>query len=327
MCEQTGRVRNFDRAAGKLQGNFEGIWFNDSDVYKILEGAAYSLHVRPDAMLDRFTDGVIARIADAQQPDGYLFCYFILGSPDERFKHIHQPARHELYTIGHLIEAGAVHYRMTGKRNLLDVAIKAADHIDSIFGPGKRTDVPEHQEMELALIKLYEATGEKRYLHLAEFFIDQRGNAEGHELYGPYAQDHLPVRKQSEIVGHAVRAMYNCIGMLDLYAHRGDRELLAACRRMWESATHRKMYITGGVGASPHGEAFSADYDLPNESAYAETCAQIGLILFAHRMLLIEPNAEYADVMERVLYNAFLSGLSLSGERFFYQNRLATRGN
>ena len=327
MCEKTGRIGNFVKAAGKAKGKFEGIWFNDSDVYKIVEGAAYVLGTDPKARLAGTTRQVVAKIAAAQQPDGYLFCYFILGNAAERFKHIHSPARHELYTMGHLVEAGAVHYEMTGKRDLLDVACKVADHIDSVFGPGKQMDVPEHQEMELALIKLYEATGEQRYLKLAAFFIDQRGNAAGHTLYGAYSQDHTPVRKQSDAVGHAVRAMYNCIAMADLYAHTGDAELLAACRRLWESATHRRMYVTGGVGATSRGEAFGGDYVLPNETAYAETCAQIALIFFAHRMGLIEPDAEYADVMERALYNAFLSGLSLSGTEFFYQNRLAADGS
>ena len=325
MCVKTGRIENFVRAA-KSEGKFQGTWFNDSDVYKIVEGAAYALKTHPDAKLQKTADDVIAKIAAAQQPDGYLFNFFVLGNAAERFKHIARPARHELYTMGHLVEAGAVHYRMTGKRDLLDVACKVADHIDSVFGPGKRMDVPEHQEMELALIKLYEATGQKRYLALGKFFIDQRGNAEGHKLYGAYSQDHKPVRKQSEAVGHAVREMYNCIGMADLYAHTGEAELLAACKRLWESATHRKMYVTGGVGATGRGEAFSGDYHLPNETAYAETCAQIGLIFFAHRMGLIDPTAEYADVMERALYNAFLSGLSLSGDRFFYRNLLAADG-
>ncbi len=335
LCEKTGRISNFVKAAGKMKGKFVGTWFNDSDVYKVVEGAAYVSNTNPDSKLVKTADEVIAKIAAAQQPDGYLFCYFILGNKADRFKHIRGPARHELYTMGHLIEAGAVHYQMTGKRDLLDVARKVADHIDSVFGPGKRPtgdvpggrmEVPEHQEIEIGLIKLYRATGEKRYLKLAQFFIDQRGNAKGHKLYGAYSQDHKPVRKQSEIVGHAVRAMYNCIGMADLYVETGDDELLAACRRLWESTTHRKMYVTGGVGATGRGEAFSGDYHLPNETAYAETCAQIGLIFFAHRMLLIEPDAEYADVMERALYNAFLSGLSLSGTKFFYQNRLAASG-
>ena len=327
MCERTGRIGNFAKAAGLQEGAFEGIWFNDSDVYKILEGAAYVLATHPDARLRRLTDEVTATIAAAQQPDGYLFCFFTLGDKDQRWKNIVRPARHEMYCMGHAVEAGAADFEQTGRRRMLEVACKVADHIDSIFGPGRRADVPEHQELELALIKLYRVTGRKRYLELARFFIDQRGNARGHKLYGTQYQDHAPVRRQSEIVGHAVRAMYHCTGMADLYAETGDRELLAACRRLWQSATHRKMYVTGGVGATPRGEAFGADYELPNETAYAETCAAIGLVFFAHRMLLIEPDAEYADVLERVLYNGFLSGVSLSGTEFFYQNRLATRGD
>jgi len=326
MCEKTGRIANFVKAA-KKEGEFQGTWFDDSDVHKVIEAAAYSLRLHPDPMLDKMTDDVIAKIAAAQQDDGYIMCFFILGDASERFKYINQPARHELYTMGHLIEAGAAHYRMTGKRNFIDVSIKAADHIDSIFGPGKRMEVPEHQEMELALIKLYRVTGEKRYLRLAEFFIDQRGNAGGHRLYGSYSQDHKPVREQGQAVGHAVRAMYNCMGMLDLYTETGDHQLLAACKRIWRSVTHRRMYVTGGVGATRKGEAFGSDYDLPNATAYAETCAQIGLIHFARRMFLIEPDGEYADVMERALYNAFLSGLSISGNKFFYQNRLAAVGD
>ncbi len=326
-CEETGRISNFVKAAGQLEGPFVGIWFNDSDVYKVLDGAAYVLGTRRDDTLDRLTDDVIAKIAAAQQPDGYLFCFYTIANADQRWKNIVKPARHELYCTGHLIEAGAVHHEMTGKRNLLDVACKLADHIGTVFGPGKRHDVPEHQELELALIKLYRTTGEKRYLELAQFFIDQRGNADGHALYGAYSQDHLPVRQQGEVVGHAVRAMYHCTGMADLHAETGDPELLAACRRLWQSTTHRKMYLTGGVGATRHGEAFGADYELPNDTAYAETCAAIGLIFFAHRMALIETDARYADVLERVLYNGFLSSVSLSGDRFFYQNRLATRGD
>jgi DUF1680 family protein len=327
MCEKTGRIGNFAKAAGLREGKFQGIWFNDSDVYKVLEGAAYVLRTHPDPNLERLTDGVIATIAAAQQPDGYLFCFFTIDNADQRFRHIGANARHELYCMGHMIEAGAVHHEMTGQRDLLEAACRLADHIGSVFGPGKRRDVPEHQELELALIKLYRLTREKRYLDLARFFIDQRGNAAGHGLYGAYAQDHLPVRRQSEIVGHAVRAMYHCAGMADLYAETGDRQLLAACRRLWQSATHRKMYLTGGLGARRAGEAFGDDYELPNDTAYAETCAAIGLIFFAHRMGLIEPDAEYADVLERVLYNGFLSGVSLSGKEFFYQNRLAGRGD
>ncbi len=326
-CQQTGRISNFAKAAGLMEGKFEGIWFNDSDVYKVLEGAAYVLGTQSDPALDKLTGRVIETVAAAQQPDGYLYCFFTIDNPDQRFQNIRRPARHELYCMGHLIEAGAVHHEMTGKRNLLEVACKLADHIGSVFGPGRRREVPEHQELELALIKLYQVTSEKRYLELARFFIDQRGDPAGHELYGSYSQDHLPVRKQREIVGHAVRAMYNCTGMADLYAETGDKQLLAACRRLWKNTTQRKMYLTGGVGATRHGEAFGGDYQLPNETAYAESCAAIGLIFFAHRMLLIEPDAQYADVLERVLYNGFLSSVSLSGDKFFYQNRLATKGD
>ena len=331
-CESTGRISNFVKAAGRMEGKFEGIWFNDSDVYKVLQGAAYELAREYDPKLDERTDEVIAKIAAAQQPDGYLYCFFTIDNAEERFKNIHPNARHELYCMGHLIEAAAVHHESTGKRNMLDVASKLADHIDSIFGPNKRVAVPEHQSIESGLIELYRATGERRYLELGRFFIDergnkQRGNDKGRELYGAYMQDHAPVRQQSEVVGHAVRAMYNCVGMADLYMETGDRELLAALHRLWQSTTHRKMYITGGVGATAAGEAFGADYQLPNATAYSETCAQIGLVLWAHRMLLIEPNAEYADVMERVLYNGFLSGLSLKGTEFFYQNRLAAKGD
>lgn len=327
QCEQTGRLANFDRAAGRRPGAFEGLHFNDSDVYKIIEGAALSNAVNPDPDLARLIDKSIARIAAAQQPDGYLHTYFTIDRRDQRFKHIHPNARHELYCMGHAIEAGATHFEVTGKRTFLDVAIKLADHIDAHFGPGKRREVPEHQELELALIKLYRVTGEKKYLDLGRFFIEERGNSDGHALYGEYSQDHKPVREQREIGGHAVRAMYHCIGMADLYAETGDPALLESLKHLWESTTHRKMYVTGGVGATSRGEAFSHDYELPNQTAYCETCAQIGLLLFAERMFCIAPKAEYADVMERVLYNGFLSGISLSGDRFFYQNRLASRGD
>ena len=215
VCDKTGRISNFVKASGRMEGKFEGIWFNDSDVYKVLQGAAYELAVNHDPELDKLTDDVIAKIAAAQQRDGYLFCYYTIDNDDQRFKNIHPTARHELYCMGHMIEAGAVHGDLTGKRNMLEAACRLADHIGSIFGPGKQMMVPEHQEIELALIKLYRVTGEERYLKLAQFFIDQRGNDRGHKLYGAYSQDHLPVRRQSEIVGHAVRAMYNCIGMAD----------------------------------------------------------------------------------------------------------------
>jgi len=326
FCESTKRIDNFAIAAKQKEGKFTGAHFNDSDVYKIIEGAAYMLKVNPDAKLEKYVDGVIAKFAAAQQSDGYLDTYFTIARTDQRFKHIYPGARHELYCMGHLIEAGAAHYEVTGKKNLLTVAIKLADHIDSIFGPGKRGEVPEHQQLESALIRLYRVTGEKRYLKLGQFFIDQRGNAKTRKLYSHYQQDHMPVRKQSEVVGHAVRAMYNCMGMADLYMETGDAELLSACRRLWENTTRRKMYITGGVGATGRGEAFGKNYELPNESAYAETCAAIGLVFFAHRMWQISPDGEYIDVLERALYNGILGGVSLAGDDFFYVNRLASTG-
>ena len=326
FCESSKRIDNFAIAAKQKEGKFTGAHFNDSDVYKVVEGAAYILKVRPDAKLDKYVDDIIAKFAAAQQSDGYLDTYFTIARTDQRFKHIYPGARHELYCMGHLIEAGAAHHEVTGKKNLLTVAIKLADHIDSIFGPGKRGEVPEHQQLESALIRLYRATGEKRYLKLGRFFIDQRGNAKTRKLYSHYQQDHMPVRKQSEVVGHAVRAMYNCMGMADLYMESGDAELLAACRRLWENTTRRKMYVTGGVGATGRGEAFGKNYELPNESAYAETCAAIGLVFFAHRMWQIEPDGEYIDVLERALYNGILGGVSLAGDEFFYVNRLASTG-
>jgi len=326
QCEDSGRIDNFAVAGGLKKGSYKGLHFNDSDVYKVIEGAGYVLKVKPDAKFDKYVDGVIAKIAAAQQKDGYLDTFFTIGRQDQRFKHIYPGARHELYCMGHMIEAGAAHFEVTGKRNALEIAIKLADHIGSVFGPGKRHEVPEHQELEMALIRLYRATGEKRYLKLGQFFIDQRGNAKGHKLYTLYNQDHKPVREQSEIVGHAVRAMYNCAGMADLHMEIGDDKLLAALKRLWESTTHRKLYVTGGVGATGRGEAFGADYHLPNESAYSETCAGIGLVFFAHRMWQIEPDAKYIDVLERALCNGVLGGVSLSGDSFFYVNRLAVKG-
>jgi len=325
-CEETGRIDNFAVAAGLKEGEFRGAHFNDSDVYKIVQGAAYTLKTHPEAELERYLDGVIAKIAAAQQPDGYLDTYFMGERKKDRFRHISPGARHELYCMGHLIEAAAEHYQMTGKRTMLEVAVRLADHIDSIFGPGKRDAVPEHQEIESALIKLYRVTGEKRYLELARFFIDRRGHFENRPAATFYAQDHLPVRRQSEIVGHAVRAMYHCVNIAMLYTETGDPELLAAARRLWQSTTRRKLYVTGGVGALGRGEAFGNDYQLPNETAYAETCAGIGLVFFAHEMWKITPDAEYIDVLERALYNEVLGGVAISGDAFFYTNKLLSTG-
>jgi len=325
QCEKTGRIANFEIAAGRKQGKYAGLWFNDSDVYKIVEGMACHTALKNDPELEKQTDELIKLLTDAQCEDGYLDTYFTIDRQDERFKHIYKPARHELYCMGHLIEAGVVRYQATGKKDLLDVAIKLADHIDEKFGPDAKPEVPEHEQLELALVELYRVTGEKKYLDLGKWFIDQRGVHEKRVSFGPENQDHLPVRKQTEIVGHAVRAMYLCMSMADVYQETGDKELLDACRKLWESTTYRKLYVTGGIGATGHFEAFRGDYELPN-LAYSETCAQIGLVLFAYRMLQIDPRAEYADVLERALYNGTLSGINLKGDRFFYRNQLVSSG-
>ena len=325
-CEETKRIENFAVAAGLKKGVHVGAQYNDSDLYKILQGAIYSLKTHRDPKLEKQIDDIIATIAAAQQPDGYLYTLFSIGKPEERFKHISPGPKHELYCMGHFIEAAVEHHRMTGKRTMLNVAIKLADHIDSVFGPGRQNSVPHHQQVESALIELYCVTKEKRYLKLASFFIDHRGDTAHRPSVTFYGQDHLPVRKQSEIVGHAVRGMYNCVNMASLYAETGDAELLAATRRLWSSATGRKMYVTGAVGSIGRGESYGNDYQLPNGTAYAETCAGIGLIYFAHRMWRIDPDAEYIDVLERALYNEVIGGVAIKGDAFFYPNKLLSTG-
>ena len=325
QCEVTGRISNFAKAGGLMEGDFEGIYFNDSDVHKVLEGASYLLQLHPDPELDAYVDGVIAKMAAAQEENGYLNSYYTLREPDKKWTDLQ--VRHELYCAGHMFEAAVAHYRATGKRAYLDVACRFADLIDSIFGEGKRYGVPGHEEIELALVKLYQVTDEQRYLDLAKFFVDQRGNANHRELYGDYCQDHVPIREQSEIAGHAVRAMYLYAGVADVARLTGDEELIAMMDRIWRDVVLKKMYITGGIGPSAHNEGFTVAYDLPNESAYAETCASIGMALWNHRLNLLHADARYADVVERVLYNGLLSGIALDGEHFFYVNPLASRGN
>ena len=344
QCRRTGRLD-----AWKLQ------WkpgdpnpphkFWDSDVAKWIEAAAYSLATHPDPALKRRLDRLIVRIEKAQQPDGYLNTHFIAVEPDKRWTNLRDD--HELYCAGHLIEAAVAHHQATGERRLLDVLCRYADLICRTFGPGpgQKRGYPGHEEIELALVKLYRCTGQGRYLAQAKFFVDERGRrphyfdleaeARGEDpdaewyrqRYGPVRylahQAHVPVREQTEAVGHAVRAMYLYSGMADVAAETDDADLFAACRRLWRSVVERKMYVTGGVGSSAQGERFTGDYDLPNETAYAETCAAIGLVFFAHRMLEIEADGAYADVMERALYNGALGGVSLDGTRFFYTNRLA----
>ena len=325
-CEETGRFSNFSKAAGDMEGKFEGIYFNDSDVYKVLEGASYSLADHPDPVLDKMTDDVIAKIASAQHENGYLNTYFTLVEPEKKWTDFR--VRHELYCAGHLFEAAVAHYRATGKTTLLDVATKFADRINELFGPNGRHEVPGHEEIELALVKLSLATGDKRYMDLAEFFLDIRGDkSKRQSIFGPYCQDHRPVSRQSEIVGHAVRAMYLYSGVADVAAHTGDQGYIDAMDRLWQDVVRRKMYITGGIGARHSGEAFGDPFELPNDSAYCETCAAIGLALWSHRLNLLHGDAHYADVLERALYNGILSGIGMDGEHFFYVNPLASAGS
>jgi len=331
MCEETGRIANFAKAGGLAEGAFQGNRYDDSDVFKVIEGAAYSLALHPDPALDRYLDDLIAKIAAAQEEDGYLYTTRTIdpGHParwagDGRWSFLAQS--HELYNLGHLYEAAVAHFRATGKRSLLEVAIRSANLLDSVFGPDKKRDVPGHEEIEIGLVKLARATGDARYLRLAKFFLDERGRAHGRELYGEYCQDHAPVVEQSEAVGHAVRAGYLYSGMADVAALTGDEAYVAALDRIWEDVVARKLYVTGGIGSSRGGEAFGPPYDLPNAEAYNETCAAIALAMWNHRMFLLEGDARYLDLLERVIYNGFLSGIAFSGDRFFYPNPLASDG-
>jgi len=321
QMEETGRIDNFRRASGEKKGEFEGLFFNDSDAYKWLEAASYSLGTHPDRKLEDKVDKLIEDIAGAQGKDGYLNTYFALEKK-ERFANLRD--KHELYCAGHLFEAAVAHHRATGKTSLLDVAIRFADFICRTFGPGKRRGTPGHEEIELALMKLYWLTGKKRYLALAKFFVEERGKgfAGGDE----YHQDHLPFTEQEEIVGHAVRAVYLMSGATDVYRETKDKALMDTLNRLWENMVQKKMYVTGGIGSRYEGEAFGKNYELPNDRAYAETCAAIGNIFWNHRMLQLTGDAKYADVMEKALYNGFLSGVSLDGKKYFYQNPLQSDG-
>ncbi|MCC6682906.1 MAG: glycoside hydrolase family 127 protein [Phycisphaeraceae bacterium] len=330
-CQETGRLANFARAGGFEDGPHEGHRFNDSDVFKVIEGAAYSLALHPDAELDAFLDDLIAKIAAAQEPDGYLFTARTLGSDDKTIgEHRWSNLRlsHELYNVGHLYEAAVAHYEATGKRTLLDVALRNADLVCETFGPrpGQLVDVPGHQEIEIGLVKLYRTTGKDKYLDLAKFFLDMRGRSDLRTTYGDYCQDHEPIKQQSQAVGHAVRAAYMYAGIAEVAALTGDGEYLAAIDRIWQDEVTCKLYITGGIGARHKGEAFGDAYELPNDTAYNETCAAIANVLFNQRMFLLHGDAKYIDVVERMIYNGLLSGVALSGDRFFYPNPLSWDG-
>lgn len=336
QSEETGRIKNFEIAGGLAEGDFCSRYpFDDSDIYKLIEGASYQLMLNPDPELDKYLDRLISKIAAAQEKDGYLYTARSIKNKggkipleewvtDKRWER--EQDSHELYNAGHLYEAAVAHYRATGKKTLLDIALKNADLILKEFGPGKVMLPPGHQEIEIGLVKLYRLTGNKKYLNLAQFFLDQRGNKEGHQLYGFYSQDHLPVREQKEAVGHAVRAAYMYSGMADVAALTGDQSLVQALDSLWEDAVYRKIYLTGGIGSTGAWEGFGPAYHLPNGSAYAETCASVANAFWNYRMFLLHGEAKYLDVFERILYNGFLSGIALSGDRFFYANPLASFG-
>jgi DUF1680 family protein len=326
---KTPRILNFEIAAGKKQGKFKGLFYDDSDVFKALEAIAYSLKNHPDAAMEKKADDWIDLIAASQKPDGYINTYYSLQFPEKRWTDM---SMHEDYNGGHLIEAAVAYYDATGKRKLLDVAIRFADHFNSLFGPGKRDWVTGHQELELALVKLYKTTKEEKYLKLADWLLSERGQkkAKGYTWTDwkdtAYAQDIKPVKEQKEITGHAVRAMYMYTGAADVAALTGDEGYMHAMKNVWEDVVYRNMYITGGIGSSGGNEGFSVDYDLPNENAYCETCASVGMVLWNQRMGMLTGESKYVDVLEKSLYNGALDGISLAGDKFFYGNTLASMG-
>ncbi len=326
---KTPRIKNFEKVARHKGEKHEGIFYDDSDVYKALEAIAYSLNNHPDPALEKKADEWIDKIAAAQLPDGYIGTWYTLGGLDKRWTDM---SMHEDYNGGHLIEAAVAYYNSTGKRKLLDVAIKFANHFDSNFGPGKKDWVTGHQELELALVKLYKATSDKKYLNLAHWLLEERGHklAVGYTWTEwkdtAYAQDVVPVRFQKEITGHAVRAMYLYTGAADVAALTGDAGYMTAMNNVWEDVVYRNMYLTGGIGSSGNNEGFSKDYDLPNEQAYCETCASVGMVFWNQRMNLLTGDSKFIDVLERSLYNGARDGLSLSGDHFFYGNPLASTG-
>lgn len=325
----TPRIRNFEKVARNKGEQHEGIFYDDSDVFKALEAMAYSLKTHPNAEMEKKCDEWIDKIAAAQQPDGYLNTWYTLKGIHDRYTDM---SMHEDYNAGHMIEAAVAYYNATGKRKFLDVCIKWANHFDALFGPGKRNWVTGHQELELALVKLYKTTKNEKYLKLADWLLSERGKrlAKGYTWTDwkdtAYAQDLLPVKEQTQITGHAVRAMYMYTGAADVAAQTGDIDYMHAMKTVWEDVVHRNMYITGGIGSAGSNEGFSNDYDLPNEQAYCETCASVGMVFWNQRMTALTGDAMYMDVLERSLYNGALDGLSLTGDRFFYGNPLASRG-
>ncbi|HSL23635.1 MAG TPA: beta-L-arabinofuranosidase domain-containing protein [Vicinamibacterales bacterium] len=342
--EETGRVANFLRAAGKLAGPFAGRRYNDTDVYKVIEAASYSLAVSRDPALERRLDELVAAIAAAQEPDGYIYPARTVdpknpaaGAGPARWSYLH--TSHELYNAGHLYEAAVAHFHATGQRTLLDIAIRNADLVCRTFGPGRRLDAPGHQEIELALVKLYRVTGDRKYLEQARFFLEQRGREhttpphrfeekDPFAIYNDlaYRQDHQPVVDQTRATGHAVRATYMYAGMTDVATLLGEAAYARTLETLFQDVMSKRAYLTGGLGSQGRTEAFGDDYQLPNGRAYAETCASIGGILWYHRMFLRSGDGAFLDAFERTLYNGYLSGVSASGDRFFYQNPLESDG-
>lgn len=328
QCYETGRVDNFLRAAHEKPGPFGTEFpFDDTDIYKIIEGASYSLQMTPDPQLEAKVDELIAIIAKAQEPDGYLYTARTIDpehphkwSGTKRWEK-ESELSHELYNSGHLFEAAAAHWQATGKRTFLDIALKNADLLCRDFGPGKLGRAPGHQIVEMGLARLYRITGKREYLELARFFLEQRGHGRD------YSQDQIPVRNQREAVGHSVRATYMYSGMADVAALLGDAEYLTAIDAIWKDVVDRKLYATGGIGAVGAYEGFGGPYDLPNLAAYNETCAAIGNVYWNQRLFLLHGSSQYFDVLERTLYNGLISGVSLSGDHFFYPNPLESRGN
>jgi len=337
-------IANFRIAAGLQEGEFFGMIFQDSDVAKWLEAVAWSLCQKPDPELEKTADEVIELVAAAQCDDGYLNTWFTVKAPEKRWTNLAEC--HELYCAGHMIEAGVAFFQATGKRRLLDVVCRLADHIDRTFGPAEHQlhGYPGHPEIELALMRLYEVTRESRYMHLVKYFVEQRGTqphfydseyekrgrTSWWHNYGPawmvkdkaYSQAHLPLAEQQTAIGHAVRFVYLMTGVAHLARLSQDEQKRQDCLRLWDNMASRQLYITGGIGSQSSGEAFSSDYDLPNDTVYAESCASIGLMMFARRMLELEADSRYADVMERALYNTVLGGMALDGKHFFYVNPL-----
>ena len=330
-CEETGRYRNFENAAHPSDTiHVGGFSFDDTDVYKTIEGASYLLQTYPDEKLKNYIDSVLVIVAGAQEPDGYLYTARTMNP-----KHPHEWAgskrwekveelSHEFYNLGHMLEAAVAHYQATGQRNFLDIAIRYADCVIREVGPnpGQVVRVPGHQIAEMGLAKLYLATGDKKYLDQAKFFLDYRGKTEHRD---PYNQTHLPVLEQKEAVGHAVRATYMYAGMADVAALTGDQGYIHAIDTIWDNIVSKKMYITGGIGSTNDGEAFGANYELPNTTAYNETCAAIGMVYVNHRLFLLHGDSKYYDVLERTLYNGLISGVSLEGDAFFYPNPLEVK--